>query len=388
MYNVLSFILGSSIFLILHTYLFYPAMMILFFRKPRVALPQFQTEEELPTVAILIAAYNEESVIEEKLNSIYHSDYPLSKINVYVGSDASKDQTVAIVKRLQSKYNSLFLIEFAERVGKIAIVNHLQTLVKDEILILTDANVMFTKNLITELVKNFKSSQTGIVAANIIKESKSKVGISSTEKKYLSLENKIKTAESNAFNLIMGAEGGCYALRNSLFTKVPSNFIVDDFFITLSVINKGAAVIFNPAAICLEDVGDDPVGEYKRKVRISSGNFQNLFYFKKHLLRFWSPICFTLWSHKVLRWITPSLLIISLLSSGFLVLFNSFFLPLFVIQMFGFLVPVFNRYLNFKTPLMLLISHFYSMNFALLEGFIKFISGIKSSVWQPIKRNA
>jgi cellulose synthase/poly-beta-1,6-N-acetylglucosamine synthase-like glycosyltransferase len=362
--------------------------MILFFRKPRVVLPQFQTEEELPTVAVLIAAYNEESVIEEKLNSIYHSDYPLFKINVYVGSDASKDQTVAIVKRLQSKYDSLFLIEFTERVGKIAIVNHLQTLVKDEILILTDANVMFTKNLITELVKNFKSSQTGIVAANIIKESKSNVGISSTEKKYLSLENKIKTAESNAFNLIMGAEGGCYALRNSLFTKVPSNFIVDDFFITLSVINKGAAVIFNPAAICLEDVGDDPVGEYKRKVRISSGNFQNLFYFKKHLLRFWSPICFTLWSHKVLRWITPSLLIISLLSSGFLVLFNSFFLPLFVIQMFGFLVPVFNRYLNFKTPLMLLISHFYSMNFALLEGFIKFISGIKSSVWQPIKRNA
>jgi cellulose synthase/poly-beta-1,6-N-acetylglucosamine synthase-like glycosyltransferase len=172
-----------------------------------------------------------------------------------------------------------------------------------------------------------------------------------------------------------------------LFSKVPLKFIVDDFFITMQVLNRGKFTLFNPDAICIEDVPSDIAGEYKRKVRISSGNFQNLFFFKKFLFTFWKPVSFTFWSHKVLRWLTPFFLILSLLSSLFLMNDHPVFITLFLIQLIGFLFPLFNYLFKFQHSVLKFISHFYLMNFALLDGFIKFTQGIKTSVWQPIKRN-
>jgi hypothetical protein len=172
-----------------------------------------------------------------------------------------------------------------------------------------------------------------------------------------------------------------------MFSKVPLKFIVDDFFITLQVIIRGKFTLFNPAAICFEDVASDTSGEYHRKVRISSGNFQNLFFFKKILLSFWQPLSFAFWSHKVLRWLTPFFLISSLVSSGILMFYDDVFLWLFLLQLLGVMFPLFNHLFRFRNVVFKFISHFYLMNFALLEGFFRFTKGITSSVWQPVKRN-
>lgn len=387
MYLPVFIILCSSLLLILHTYLFYPLGMILFFSRPKNKFEEFSAVEEVPEIAVLIAAYNEDEVIERKIRSVFNSNYPFSKIKVLVGSDASTDTTDQVVERLMKEFSNLKLIPFSGRVGKIGIVNHLQSLTYEPLLVLTDANVIFKKDTIFELVKKFKDEKVGLVGANIIKESLNNEGISFQEKEYLSMENKIKTAESNAFNLFMGAEGGCYAMRNSLFSSVPSNFIVDDFFITLKVLDHRKHALFNPYALCVEDVPNDVQGEYRRKVRISSGNFQNLFYFKTRLLQFWTPLCFAFWSHKVLRWFTPSLLIISLIASGLLIPWHPFFTWFFGFQLLGILMPLADRILKFKNQELKFISHFYLMNFALLEGFLKFVSGIKTNIWQPVKRN-
>lgn len=380
-------IFSISVTLVFHTYILYPLAMFLFFSKPKKQVEEYASTDSLPLLAVLIAAYNEEKVIREKIDSVFNTTYPLSKIKVYVGSDASEDKTDQIVESLKSKYTNLELVKFSGRVGKISIINHLQSLGDEEILIMTDANVIFKPDTIFELIKKFKDKRVGIVAANIVKESITNDGISFQEKKYLSMENRIKACESNAFNLIMGAEGGCYAIRDNLFSKVPLKFIVDDFFITMQVLNRGKYTLFNPKAICIEDVPSDTVGEYRRKVRISSGNFQNLFFFRRLLLSFWKPISFTFWSHKVLRWLTPFFLILSLVTSGLLITFHKFFLVLFILQLLGFLSPVFDHLSSFKNPALKFISHFYLMNLALLEGFIRFTQGIKTSVWQPIKRN-
>lgn len=385
--NVFLTIFSISLLLILHTYLIYPLLMVLFFGKARTDMAVFLDTAEFPSVSILIAAFNEEKVIEQKIKSIFDTHYPMQKITVIVGSDASTDKTDEIINGLKQKFVNLHLIRFSGRVGKIGILNHLQNTVQDEYLILTDANVMFNNTTIYELLKYFKQTDVGIVAANIMKESPNNSGISVQEKKYLSLENKIKFCESNAFKLIMGAEGGCYAIRNKYFRQVPINFIVDDFFITLSVLKMGQQAIFNPNAICTEDVTGEITGEYKRKVRISSGNFQNLFYFKSILPRIWTPISFTFWSHKVLRWFTPFLLLICLISSAFMIQFSSFFIYVFCLQVFGIFSPLINYFFSFRNSSFRFISHFYLMNFALLEGFVKFCKGIKTSVWQPIQRN-
>jgi hypothetical protein len=162
---------------------------------------------------------------------------------------------------------------------------------------------------------------------------------------------------------------------------------VDDFFITLEVLNKNRFAIFNTQAVCIEDVSNDTDGEYRRKVRISSGNFQNLFYFKKNLIQIWKPLCFAFWSHKVLRWLTPFLLIFCFASSFMLMRFNPSFFYLFALQLIGLLIPIIDYFFKFSSPILKFISHFYLMNLALFEGFIKFMVGIKTNIWQPIKRN-
>ena len=387
MSNLLLIAFFISVILILHTYVLYPAIMILLFSRSKIKVLEYKPEEKLPTVAVLIAAYNEAKVIRDKIESVFNTTYPLSKIKVYVGSDASIDTTDSIVENLKLKYHNLELVKFGGRVGKISIINHLQSMGDEEILVMTDANVIFKPTTIFELVKKFKDERVGIVAANIIKESLNDEGIAIQEKKYLSMENKIKSCESNAFNLIMGAEGGCYAIRDNLFSKVPLKFIVDDFFITMQVLNRGKFTLFNPDAICIEDVPSDTAGEYKRKVRISSGNFQNLFFFKKFLFTLWKPISYTFWSHKVLRWLTPFFLILSFISTLFLMKEGSFFKVIFFIQLIGFLFPFFDYFFKFKNSFLKFISHFYLMNLALLAGFVKFTQGIKTSVWQPIKRD-
>lgn len=386
MYNLLIIILICSSLLILHTYVFYPLFMILIYRNSNHNQLLFYSDHELPSIAILIAAHNEEKVIEKKILSVFNTNYPSSKLKVFIGSDASTDRTDEIISNLTNTYSSIEFIKFKGRVGKISIINHLQSLCDEPVLILSDANVIFKQNTIFELVKYFKDSNVGLVSANIIKESSNNDGISYQEKKYLNFENKIKASESYAFNFIMGAEGGCYAIRNNLFSKVPSNFIVDDFFITMQVLERKNYALLNNLAICIEDVTTDISSEYRRKVRISSGNFQNLFFFK-HLLFDFSSICFAFWSHKVLRWLTPFFIFICLFSSVFLIPYHKFFIWISCIQLVLLLFPLLNYFFKFNNVFLKFIAHFYLMNFALFEGFIKFIKGIKSSIWEPINRN-
>lgn len=385
--SVLELIFILCLIPVLHTYAVYPMSMVFFFPKPRNNRRSFLREEDLPEVAVLIAAYNEEKVIREKVISVFSTGYPENKLKVYIGSDASADATDAIVEELQRTYPRLELVKFQGRTGKINIINHLQSLGDEDILIMTDANVIFGPDVIYELVKYFRDEEVGIVAANIMKQTSNNEGISYQEKVYLSLENRVKAAESNAFELVMGAEGGCYAIRNSLFSKVPSKFNVDDFYITFQVILKNKKVLFNPQAVCREDVPGAVEGEYRRKVRISSGNFQNLFFFRSLLVRFWTPLGYAFWSHKVLRWLTPFFLLLMFISSAILASGSFVFLILFLLQFAGFLLPAFDKVVEFKSPTLKFICHFYFMNLALLAGFVRFTRGIQSSIWQPVNRN-
>ncbi len=387
MHSILLVIFFFSFLCIAHTYIFYPLLLLYLLPRKKTEISEYQRNDDLPEVAVLVAAYNEERVIRDKILSVFNTNYPADKLRVYIGSDASVDATNSIIDSLRMQFSNLELIKFDGRVGKISIINHLQSLGDEDILIMTDANVIFRPDTLFQLVKKFRDERVGIVAANIFKVSATNEGIALQEKKYLSLENRIKAAESDAFNLIMGAEGGCYAIRNSLFSKVPLKFIVDDFFITLQVLIRGKFTLFNREALCIEDVDTNAEGEYKRKVRISSGNFQNLFFFKRLLLRFWTPTAFTFWSHKVLRWFTPFLLISGFLSTCLLAFYDRVFLYILLFQVAGFLIAFLSTFVNYKNQALKFVSHFYLMNLALLEGFFRFLKGIQSSIWQPVKRN-
>ncbi|MBM3451981.1 MAG: glycosyltransferase [Bacteroidetes bacterium] len=366
---------------ILQTYLIYPAALILVGADKKT--PPIKNNSY--NIGVIIAAYNEENVIAKKIQSILDSDYPLDKINIYVGSDASTDKTNELITSFKKKHPNIHLKIFQKRSGKALIINNLASECQDEILILTDANVFFTKDTITHLVRHFSNSKTKQVCAKIIKTSAQDVQIQGLEKKYIHLENLIKLKESNTWGFVIGAEGGCYAIRRENYTPVPKNFFMDDFFITMSVIKNKGEVLFDDEAIVYEDLPVESAEEFKRKIRISIGNFQNLIAFKSLLWPFWSPVSFAFLSHKILRWLTPFLLIGAFICSLALIFYNIWFSYLCVLQAVLFLTPSMIPVVKKIKPV-LFVAHFYNMNLALLIGFFKYLNGVKSSVWQPTQR--
>lgn len=376
-------ILGICALGILHSYVFYPGLLLLFAPKD----PKTKSSEYISNVGILIAAYNEEKVLGEKIQSILNSNYPLDKVTIYIGSDASTDRTNAIVEEYSRKNPNVRLTVFPGRTGKAAIINQLAKECKDEIFILTDANVIFEKNTIRNLIRHFSDPGVHQVCSNIIKVSDKKISIQPLEQNYLNLENRIKSLESNTWQLVIGAEGGCYAIRQEKYVPVPKNYFMDDFYITMGVITNGGKVLFDTEAICFEDLPSRSSEEFKRKVRISIGNYQNLSSYKHLLWPPWSAVAYAFFSHKVLRWFTPFLLFIIYGCSLYLAMHSRIFLALSLAQLILFMLPLFINALNSIKPL-LFIAHFYNMNYALLKGFIMYTKGVRSSVWEPTKRNA
>lgn len=160
---------------------------------------------------------------------------------------------------------------------------------------------------------------------------------------------------------------------------------MDDFFITMSVIKNKGEVLFDDEAIVYEDLPVESAEEFKRKIRISIGNFQNLIAFKSLLWPFWSPVSFAFLSHKILRWLTPFLLIGAFICSLALIFYNIWFSYLCILQAVLFLTPSMIPVVKKIKPV-LFVAHFYNMNLALLIGFFKYLNGVKSSVWQPTQR--
>ncbi len=373
---------------IVHTYIIYPIFMIilgkLFKKKEQARNPEYQ-----PTVEIIFAAYNEVDVIEQKLRSSLNTHYNPGKLSIRLGSDASNDGTDDVVKRLQKEFPQIHFKTFEARTGKAGIINQLVPQSTADLLILTDANIIFEPETIPHLVSEMACKNAGIVGGKIAYKQVHGKGISKQEDIYLKVENAIKQAESDVFAKTMGVEGGCYIIKRELFETIPPLFFMEDFYISMSVIKKGFDVKFLSKARCYEDVSTQSEEEYKRKVRISIGNFQNLGTFSGLLIKQFFPAGFLFLSHKVLRWLTPFFLLLLipvstlLAPSGFFyALFAGIYMTLLGLGMFGILFSQ-----NAKAGLLKYPGHFIHMNLALLEGFTIYLKGVKSNAWQPTRRN-
>ncbi|MDA3819710.1 MAG: glycosyltransferase, partial [Candidatus Delongbacteria bacterium] len=193
---------------ILHSYLFFPLLLKWKTQGKSFDAETFTEKTNLPSVSIIIAAYNEEAVIEEKVNSIFQNDYPSDKFEVLIGSDNSTDSTNEICLRLSEKHNNLHFTSFKQRQGKIPIINKLEKQAKSPILIFTDANVIFDNNSIYELIKYFKNDDIGLIDSHMINTGLKKEGISFQEKSYISREVYIKHREGLLWGSMMGPFGG------------------------------------------------------------------------------------------------------------------------------------------------------------------------------------
>ena len=376
------------LFLLVYTYFIFPFSTIFLARKKSLN-NKFYKQEDVPSVSILIAAYNEQDVIKEKVMSIINSNFSSSKMEITIGSDCSTDNTNEIISELAKNHSFLNTKIFTERSGKSAIVNKLVKQAKNEILILTDANIIFSKNTIQSLIRHFKNSKIGLVDSNMVNIGIKKSGISLQEKTYISSEVKFKHAESKLLGMLMGPFGGCFAIRKSLFIPIPENYMVDDFLVCMNILKNGNLAINDLDAVVYEDVSNQISEEFRRKRRISMGNFINLFHFKKLLLKPFSKLGFIFLSHKVIRWFGPILLLLVLASNFILISDSIFYKIAFFSQLILFISPFIDlllRKIGIHVLILRFVTHFYSMNLALFMGMIDYLTVNKKGVWEPTKR--
>jgi cellulose synthase/poly-beta-1,6-N-acetylglucosamine synthase-like glycosyltransferase len=385
---VLKIFFWMSAAALFHSYILYPVILqVLSIRKKQNRVI-FEKSENLPAVSILMAAYNEEKVITEKIESIFNTNYPKEKIDVLIGSDNSIDKTNEIIKKFSGIYSQIHLEEFKSRSGKTLIINELFKKSTGDILIITDANVIFEENTIYELVKHFKNSEVALTDSNMINKGLKKEGISIQEKTYIKAEVAVKNAESKLWGCMMGPFGGCYALRKKFFSEIPASFLVDDFYINMKVLEKGGKCINEINARVYEDVSNNLQEEFRRKVRIGTGNFQNLTTFS-HLLFKFNIISFCFFSHKVLRWLGPVFMIIAYFSS-LLLLHIEFYKWIFLLQTVFYLIPLLDyllKKISIHLSLLRFVTHLLAMNLALFVGMVNFFKGVDSSIWEPTQRH-
>ncbi len=393
-----------------HTYLIYPWLLrwLAKDKAPNACLYP-PGDPSLPVVSVLMAVYNEERVIVEKLESLRLLQYPADKLQIFIGSDGSDDQTSALINRIirQNPAVGFQFFPFSERRGKPPVINDLAQRAIDafehrqpaayganpvsHVLLLTDASVMLPPETVYRLVRHFKNERIGVVDAHMRSKGLRTEGISQSENRYLSGEVQLKHWESLAWGMMMGPFGGCYALRADLFEPVPPRSLVDDFWLVFRVLERGFWAINDLDAVCYEGATHRVKDEYRRKKRIAAGSFQNLARFRKWVLPPTTRLGFAFFSHKVLRWFGGFFLILLYLSSGVLALENQIFRGLFWMMTFGtaaiFVLNYLPQQLRVRTwtPVKNL-AYFLAMNAALVDGFFKWRKGIRENTWQRTAR--
>ena len=386
-----------------HSYVLYPLWVRWAAKGKSNNAVVHQRNDQLPPVSFIMSLYNEALVIEEKLATLTATDYPSDQLRFYIGSDCSSDETNALVEAWASQMPQARFSPFPMRRGKPSVINDLIAQALEEVgpdpnhvLIVSDANVLLEKDTVYQLVKHFKNETIGLVDSNIQHPKQRKFdagGIGASEDTYISREVQIKHWEGVAWGVSMGPLGGCYALRAKWFQPVPPHLLVDDFYLAMRVFEQGGQAINELDAICYEVVSNDIKEEFRRKKRISAGNFANLRLFRHLLQPIWKPLGFAFLSHKVLRWWGPFFIVMAYLSLAILagVYHNQMYTILFLLATFGLwgipLLDALLRRLNIHLKPLRYITYFNAMNLALLNGFFNYLKGDQHGIWQPTKRN-
>jgi cellulose synthase/poly-beta-1,6-N-acetylglucosamine synthase-like glycosyltransferase len=379
-----------------HSYMLYPLILAWLAKGKSFTHQMYSRQEELPQVVIFFSVFNGELVLAEKIESMLASDYPADKLRIIVGSDASADRTDEIVLTAAAKDSRVSLQRFSRR-GKANVINAIRAQLVQEgiadntVYVLTDAYAIFEKNTLFEMVKHFKDKSIGIVGANYINTNVQGGGISHQEKAYIQRENLIKYREGVVLGSMMGVYGACYAVRGVEFPEFPSTILMEDFYVSMLALQRRQKGILALDSKFYENIPNSIDIEFKRKKRISAGNFQNLAYFKTLLLPTYGKTAFAFWSHKVLRWLGPFFIFFSYVFAGLLALTSQpIFIALFGLHLIVLSLPIFDRILqlfNIHLAPLRYITYFLSMNMAILAGFKWYWQGIETNVWQPTNRN-
>jgi len=366
-----------SVAAILYSYALYPLLL--------VVLPKRRHEPPAdpanwPPVSVLVSVYNEEKHIAERIENLLALDYPRDKLQILIGSDGSTDKTNEIVGSYSDPRVKLHT--FSPREGKPSVLNDLMAETTGELLVFTDANTMFARDALRKLVRHFSNPRIGGVCGRLVLHGDDS---ETSEGPYWKLETFLKEQES-AIDSCLGANGGIYAIRKSAWRGIPDNTLVDDFVIAMRVREMGLRVVYDTEAVATEEVPESVEHEMTRRIRIGAGGFQAMLLCWPSLLPWRGFYSFAFWSHKVLRWLGPFFMIAALVANVAL-LPHPFFTGLLVLQFTFYALATLGHLVRKKHFLLLSAPHYFVViNFALLLGFLRFITGSQRAAWKRTVR--
>jgi len=221
--------LAFSILAVVYVYVGYPILVAICARCfGRNRTPVVLTDDELPAISVLIAAYNEEAEIEARILNLLALDHPRVKCEILIASDGSSDRTNAIVREYAD--HGVRLLDFPERRGKSSVLNDAFQVVSHDIVVLSDANTQMDPGSLRSMASWFQDARIGVVCGRLVLTDP-RTG-RNVDSLYWKFETFLKKAESR-LGALLGSNGGIYAIRKELFQPIPANTIVDDFVIPL-----------------------------------------------------------------------------------------------------------------------------------------------------------
>ena len=381
-------ILIISILIIIHGYGGYIIPIVLFGLFKQRKINKSSDASKYHTICIVIAAYNEESCIEEKIINTLDIDYPKEYLNIFIVTDGSTDNTVDIV----NKYKEVRCFHQNVRSGKMAAIDRVMPFIKNEITVFTDANTLLNKDCLTFINTHFNNSNIGGVAG----EKKINTNNSSSSNKanqegiYWKYESFLKKIDS-AYYSVVGAAGELYAIRTSLYEYPGKDIILDDFIISLNICKNGYLFKYEPNAYATELPSLNIKEESKRKIRIAAGSIQAIFKLKELLNIFKYPMLSYLYlSHRVLRWtIIPILLILIFIVNLILQIEqpSPWITSLFIIQLIFYVIGLLGYFKFIKLSKLTSIPfYFIFMNVSQIIGAYRYIMGNQKVTWEKSKR--
>ena len=381
--------------LVVYTYVGYGAVLYIilkvkniFFRRETTPILPLDPQL-LPDVTLMICAYNEADVIEEKMQNIRALNYPQDKLCVMWVTDGSNDNS----NDLLQAYPEVKLVYSPERKGKAAAMQHGLQENKAEYVIFTDANTMLNADAIREIVRQFMKKNVSCVSGEK-RVTARHVGQATAEGEgvYWKYESMLKRWDSELYSA-MGAAGELFAVRMSHYLPAPSNALLDDFMMSMLILKDGHRIAYTNEAYATEYGSASTAEESKRKRRIAAGGLQSIWWLRSLMNPFAYPkVAFQYVSHRVLRWSITPLALFALFPLNLLLLFASgslIYQLLFLLQLFFYLSALTGHILKVsgrRNKLLYIPCYFLFMNLNVFLGIGYLMSHKDSGTWEKARR--
>lgn len=344
----------------------------------RLRRPHRVDDSYRPSVSFVISLHNEERHIAARIDNFEALDYPPDKLELLLGDDCSTDRTRAIIRERMARNPRIRLVEFDTHQGKTAVINALVPQTQGEIIAFSDANTFWDSAALRQMVRHYADPRVGAVGGRLILRSPTGVN---TDDAYWRFETLLKQRE-NDLGVQLGAPGGIYTLRKALFHPLKSDVIqIDDFIWPVSVYWQGYIGVNEPSAVAHEEAAPHVEAEFRRKVRIGTGDYRALWECRRLLNPRYGWVSFAFWSHKVIRWCAPFLLLIVLVTNALIPEYRG----LLYLQLAFYAAALAGRSLarqkHLLARLLRVPYYFLGSNAALLLGFFRCVTGRQQAAW-------